>query len=229
MQDKTEIRVEFGSVNIGDATARLGAKIPREALPLSEADRIFCGRRIWGFVALGVDDNPDQQRLPGMEDARIEIEGAFETKQLGVRPNEYGVGLNFAKAEIDISELAKFAKKSGTITVVSVKDIEHEETADDEGWDHEMDREEDAISEEERQAYTEGCEAAAAGKSKRCKYKEGDPLRAKWMRGYADTQLSGADMRNCSGCHTDYDGNEYDACPSCSSTYFTRLEETKAE
>lgn len=241
MQDKTEIRVEFGNVSIGDQTARLGVKIAREMLPLTEADRMFCGRRVWGLVALGQPDNPDQKVLPTMEDAQIVIEGAWETKQLGVNPNAYSFGLNFKLKEINVSELATFAKRAGTMTIVSVQDLDHEATVDDEGWRHEMDREEDEdgdggddpkLEEAKRLAYKAGCEAAVAGKKRRCPHKEGDPLRAFWLRGFDSTEVSGADMRQCSapGCRTDYDGNEYpDACPACSSPNFVRLEATKAE
>lgn len=231
--DKTEIRVEFGNVSIGDQTARLGVKIARESLSLADGDRIFCGRRIWGKVILGEPGNPDQQRLPGMEDAQHEIEGAFDTKQLGVKPNDYSVGLTFNIQSIDISELAKFAKKSGVLQVVSVKDLDHEDSMDDEGWDHEMDREEedgdDPHGDANRTAYTEGCEAATENKAKRCPYKKDDPRRGYWLRGYEETQQAGADMRSCSGCQTDYDGNAYDACPACGSTHFIRLETTEAE
>jgi ribosome modulation factor len=234
MQDRTEISVEFGNVSIGDQTARLGIKIAREHLSLTDADRIFCGRRIWGLVGLGTPDNPNQPRLPGMEDAQIVIEGAFETKQVGVRPNEYSLGLNFALKEIDVSELAKFAKRAGTVTVVSVKDLEHEDSVEDEGWEHEVDREESNESESEedeakRVAYKAGCDAAIDGKKRRCPYKKDDPLRAFWLRGFDATEVSGADMRQCVSCQTDYDGNEYDACPACSSEHFTRLETQEAE
>lgn len=231
--ERTELRVEFGNVTIGDQTARLGVKIAREELPLADADRLFCGRRIWGVVSLAEPGDEDQQRLPTMEDNRPStIEDAFETKQLGVRPNEYSIGLNFNLKSIDVQELARFAKKSGTVAVVSVQDIDHERTPSDEGWRHEEDREnEDPHGEENRQAYAEGCEASAAGKKRRCPYKEGDGKRAYWLRGYDETQVSGADMRHCIGCETDYDGNEHDACPACGETNFVRLEtsETEAE
>lgn len=233
MPDTTLIRVEFGNVSVGDSTARLGVKIPREAIPLQEADRIFCGKRLWGTVSLGEPGDADQSRLPTMEDnVPLSIEDAFDTKQLSVKPNEYSVGLTFNIKSIDIAELCQFAKKSGSVSIVSVKELDHEDSVDDEGWEHEMDREEgegDPHGEENREAYTQGCDAAADGKQRRCPYKKDDRRRAYWLRGYDETQVAGADMRQCTACQTDYDGNAYDACPECRSENFVRLEAQKAD
>jgi ribosome modulation factor len=170
----TEIPVEFGNISIGELTCRLGVKIVREELELDEADRIFCGRQIQGKVSLAPRGDGDQKRLPSMEDNRpLFIEGMFETKQIGVRPDEYSIGLTFNKKAIDVSELSQFAKKTGTIEVESVSDIPDPEQA-----------------ELDKGVYNAGYEAGkgGAGVSRRCPYKKGDRLRDVWLNGFRDAE-----------------------------------------
>lgn len=230
--DRTEVRVDFGNVNFGDQTARLGVKIAREDLTLEEADRLFCGRRLFGTVSITPPDS-NQKRLPGLEDDPVLIEESFDTKQIGVSPHGFSLGLTFNLKSIDCANLVKFAKKTGVLSVVSVKDLDGDDSMENPGWEHESDRDqpeepEDPHGPANREAYTLGCEAATDGKSKRCPFKKGDPLRDYWLRGYDETAAEGGDSRQCSECQTEYSGSESDSCPECGSVHFVRLEATEA-
>jgi hypothetical protein len=116
-----KIAVQFGGVSIGEETARLGIRISRADVSLENADAMLCGRRITGRVRVAItNESPDQQGLPGMDDAITEIAAVFDVRRLGVSPKEFTAGLTFSLAEIDVSVLAHFAKREGWLIAEKV-------------------------------------------------------------------------------------------------------------
>jgi len=117
-----DVPVEFGGVSIGEATARLGLKIDRTVLELDQADECFCGHRLDCRLMLGAaDDAPGQKHL--IEDARLQVAGQADCKQLSVRPEKISTGLTFSLADIDVAELARFSKGQGRLIVNGVFEI----------------------------------------------------------------------------------------------------------
>lgn len=108
-----DLPVTFGNISIGDKTARVGVTVMREQLSLSQADRNLCERRLNGkIISRPAGDNPDQASLPGMA-FETTLEGVFDVKGFSVSKEALGFGLTFAIAEIDVSNLAHFAKRGG--------------------------------------------------------------------------------------------------------------------
>jgi hypothetical protein len=118
------VPVDFSNVSIGDKTARIGVSMSRDDGPtLSEAAKTFCNRRITGkIVAKPEGSSADQASLPGMDDD-AEITGSFDTKSLNVTDTHFGIGLTFARSEIEVAMLARFAKRAGKLIVNDVEVI----------------------------------------------------------------------------------------------------------
>jgi hypothetical protein len=133
--------VNFGGVSIGDAVARVGVRVARgPALPLAEADRCLCGKRLTGRIRLGANGEAEgQKRMKGMRDAYLEIDGVFDVKRFGVGPKEISFGLAFSIGDIEVSDLAQFAKRSGRLEIDDVEELPEGEEAD--GDDDEADDE----------------------------------------------------------------------------------------
>lgn len=118
-KDTLELVVEFGGVSIGETTARLGVKIPRQQLTISRADATFTAKRLAVVVQLGNPD-PDQKKL---FDVVVEVRGTVDVKRLGVSADEYSTGLTFNLADVDVATLARFSKGQGRLSVLSVEEL----------------------------------------------------------------------------------------------------------
>lgn len=127
-----EVDVQFGGVSIGDETARVGVKIDRGAMTLDDADEFLCGKRLTGRIEVcAPGEQQGQQSLPGMNDARPHLDGTFDVKRFGVGPKEVSAGLTFVLGSIDVSELAKFAKKNGRLTIMEAQYLPDDGEEDD--------------------------------------------------------------------------------------------------
>lgn len=130
-----EVDVQFGGVSIGDETARVGIKIDRALMQLDQADEILCGKRLTGRIEVCAPGEQQGQRaLPGMKDERPHLDGTFDVKRFGVSLKEISAGLTFGLGSIDVSELAKFAKKNGRLLVTDAQFLPEDSSDDD---DHE--------------------------------------------------------------------------------------------
>ena len=79
---KLDIPVQFGGVSIGESTARLSMKVPRDAIGINDADQAFCERRLTGRIVLGGgSDSPGQTK---MFDTDIAVEATFDIHRFGV-------------------------------------------------------------------------------------------------------------------------------------------------
>jgi hypothetical protein len=129
-----DIPVAFGGVSIGDETCRLGVRIMREVCNINSADEVFCGHRLHGKIVLGhSDDSPGQTR---MFDDEYMLDGTFDVKRISVSPGEISTGLTFNKQEVDVEQLARFAKGSGRLIVETVEAIPDDSPAHADDPDH---------------------------------------------------------------------------------------------
>jgi len=125
---RQQIAVDFGNVSIGDGTARIGIKIDRNDMELSEAEDTLCGRRITGSIKLvRTNEDPAQKPISGMEDDQHEIKGTFDVKAISVSPKRISAGLTFSLKSIPFEQLAFFAKRSGRLMVDNVAELEVED------------------------------------------------------------------------------------------------------
>lgn len=123
-----DLAVEFGGVSIGETSARIGVRIPREDLNIDAADDAFAGRRLNGMISLQTREERRQKNLDGMEDNTPRtMESVFDVKRFGVSLKDISIGLTFALSEIDVAELAHFAKRSGTLKCSVVGPIPEDE------------------------------------------------------------------------------------------------------
>ena len=121
------IPVAFGDVGVGDQIARLGVSIDRKRLNLAQADKL-CGKRLIGTItAVAGNDNPEQEGLPGMEDAATSLEAAFDVKRVSFGPKSMSTSLSFAISSIDLPTLCAFAKRAGAVEIQDITDIPVEE------------------------------------------------------------------------------------------------------
>lgn len=126
-----DIPVDFQGVSLGQDTARLGVKINRDHMGLDKADDAFSGHRLAGKVILGDRYDPDQTKF--IEDVDVVIETAFDVKRFSVTDSYFSIGLTFSKRDIEVHDLAEFAKKSGRLVVFDIGAIpEDEDGSDDE-------------------------------------------------------------------------------------------------
>lgn len=117
-QHRRVVPVEFGGLSIGDATARLSIKVERGILELDDAVETLCERRLQATIEIG-EGHPrlfDADPVPT-------ITSAFDTKKISVGSKHYSTGLTCALAEVDVRELARFAKQSGVIRIADVQNI----------------------------------------------------------------------------------------------------------
>ena len=121
-----DVAVEFSGVSIGDGTASVGVSIDREVLNIDAADETLCGRRLTGEIAVvprGVD--PDQQAM--FDNGQHSVAGTFDTKKFSASPKAITARLTFNLADIEVTELACFAKRSGQLRVEGVEDLAEQE------------------------------------------------------------------------------------------------------
>ena len=118
MSKGLDIPVQFGGVSIGESTARLSMRIPKESLNIVAADEAFCERRLNGRVVLGKsDDSPGQSK---MFETDVAVEATFDIHRFGVSAENYTTGATFKLKEIEVGELARFSKGAGRLVVDSI-------------------------------------------------------------------------------------------------------------
>lgn len=130
-----DLNVEFGGVSFNDQTARLGVRVDRTELDITDVDDYFAGKRIDGRVTLRKIDDEGQPRLEGMEDEQPpEIDAVFDCKQFSANQKRYGFGLTFQLCPLLHEQLTHFAKRDGRLLIRSVEGIPSKsDAADDEG------------------------------------------------------------------------------------------------
>ncbi len=117
-----DVEVDFLGVSLGAETARLGCKVARSRIPLGAAELVLCGRRLSGRVTVRPDgDDADQTYI--VDGMKHEISAVFDVKRFSVSPDWLSFGLTFVMTEIDVRELACFAKRRGQLVVAEVTDI----------------------------------------------------------------------------------------------------------
>lgn len=128
-----DVPVQFGGVSIGESTARLSMKVPRNTLPLEEADSAFCERRLTGRIVLGkANDSPGQAT---MFETDVSVDATFDIHRFGVSAENYTTGATFKLKEIEVGELARFSKGSGRLIVDDIADIPADVVEDEEDDD----------------------------------------------------------------------------------------------
>jgi len=125
---ESDLDVEFGGVSYGHDTARLGLKIDRGKLDLSDADGMFSGMRIECEVSLLNRSDRGQKRLRGMEDnTPATIQTVADVKRFGVSATTITASLTFSKSSIDVGALPEFANESGTLRLTVMGAIPEDE------------------------------------------------------------------------------------------------------
>lgn len=140
MTDKQHINCQFGTVSIGESTARLGVKFARAVLPLDEADTMLCGKRIEGRIAtIPNGEDPDQTHL--FDDGSLALTASFDITRFGVDPESYTCGLTFNKHSLgdNLSRLSEFVKKSGALQIDSVGEIPDDSEGEGDGDGDDLD------------------------------------------------------------------------------------------
>lgn len=130
-----DVPCEFGGVSIGKETARVSIKVQRAELNIEEADEALCGKRITGrIVAKPRNELQGQGHLMDVDE---EITGTFDVKRLGFNTDELSFGATFVLSSIDVSHLAKFAKRIGRLVATDSAEIPEDGPDEDEDHDEE--------------------------------------------------------------------------------------------
>jgi len=126
-------RVQFGTLSIGDHTARLSVSITRaSSIPLSKID-ILCSHTRCNVALWQLEDDPADRTLgddPDDDGERalrtvVDITGFRGTHKV------FAFGLTFVLEEIELEALVKFAKQEGLLELRRIGDIpEQKETPD---------------------------------------------------------------------------------------------------
>lgn len=126
-----QIQVMFQSISIGDATCSIGFRIDREKMNLDAADELLCGHRITGrLIAAKEGDDPSQTTM--FEADKYEVAGVFDSKKFGVTPRHITARATFSLADVDVEEIAHFAKRNGFIIAELVQQVDEEPPVEDE-------------------------------------------------------------------------------------------------
>lgn len=124
--------VAFGSVSFAKS-ARVGVSVLRDDLPLSQAERQLCGRRVTGrIVTVPKGESPDQKHLKGMEPEKFELKGVFDVKRIGITPLELSFGLTFNLEGLDRETISNFAGRCGRLIVESSEEFEDDDSEEEE-------------------------------------------------------------------------------------------------
>lgn len=133
-----DIPCTWGNVNIGDETVRLGVRVSRDSLSVTQADKNLCGKRIVAkAVARAGDGQPGQASLPGTEGSDAEVEAAFDVKSIGVSIKNIAFGITAKIASVGLAQLCQFSKRGGMLHIESVAAIPDEESGSGEDDDPE--------------------------------------------------------------------------------------------
>lgn len=141
------IPVKFTGVGIGVDTVRIGIKVSRERMDLTNADHYFCNRRLQVALILGHEtDDPKQTTF---EDVDHKVVGSADVKGFRVTTEVFSAGLTFGKNDMDVEELSGFASAGGRLVINDVgaipDPVPSEETANtgDDDEDEEEDEDEE--------------------------------------------------------------------------------------
>lgn len=133
------IPVEFSKASTGVETVSIGATVSRDHLDLNVADDEICGHRLTCDVAVG-EHNPEQQTLPGMEDARDVMRIIADVKGINVKPDRLRFSLSTLRQSVDLPKFMALCERSGTIVVLEsqlLADVDEEDDRALNGDDHE--------------------------------------------------------------------------------------------
>lgn len=139
MSDTLNLPVSFAGVSIGEGTARVGVKAPRDVLGLDKADEILCGHRLIGRIVQS-KSNEAANQTAFLDGVKHEIPGSFDVKGFRVTTDDICFGLTFSLKDVQVQELPYFAKKSGRLIIDLVTAIPEESKgskASDDGDDDE--------------------------------------------------------------------------------------------
>lgn len=129
------LNVTYGNVNVGDKSASIRITFSRAAMTAAQADKALVGKRIRGRIEVlpnSQGEHADQARL--FDDA-VSLPATFDIDSISLKPKSFGATLNMKLGNIDVSTLAKFAKRGGHFIAEDFTDLstaESEEAAADE-------------------------------------------------------------------------------------------------
>jgi hypothetical protein len=124
---KDEIHVKWGSVNIGEETARVGVTISRANITVGEVDKKLCGKRLSGtIVARANGAQAGQASLPGADDD-VKMKGTWDVKGFSASLKNISMGFTFRLASIDVGDLSRFAKREGVAIISGAEDLPEDE------------------------------------------------------------------------------------------------------
>lgn len=125
-----DVAVKFNNVSLGDTTARMGFKVDRSVLKLSQADNLFVNRRLNCVVVLGhTDEQPGETKL--FEDDVVTIAGSCDVKGFRATADTFNAALTFSLRDVDVATLAKFSKGAGRLRILGASEIPDEEPSYD--------------------------------------------------------------------------------------------------
>ena len=122
--EKLDVKVKFGQIQIGAETARLAFSIDRDSITTETMERFFCGSQLEIKAKAGKDaaeDTEGQTTIEGTDDEPL-LEATIDAKTCGLKPASYTSGLTFNVKAVDVSLLAKFASKTGRLVVTRLGD-----------------------------------------------------------------------------------------------------------
>ncbi len=121
----------FGGVVFGDAVARVGVIINRDAMKFTQADKYLAGARLTiSLESFGVQHD-DGGPKPAGKKASASFQATVDIKGFNVKKKTFAFGLSFnteAWSEKDKNSLVRFAKSHGHFTIIDCERLK-EQTA----------------------------------------------------------------------------------------------------
>lgn len=130
-----ELNVNFGNLNVGVDTCRIGVSVDRKQITPAKADSQLCGKRLIGSIVTNAGNANAEQ--PAMFEAGETVAAAFDVKSFNTKRKSISFGLTFALGSVDINKATHFASRSGKLIVNEMTEIPEEEKGKDEHEDEE--------------------------------------------------------------------------------------------
>lgn len=126
--DTIKAEVHFGNLSVGDETVKIPIAIDRHRIGLAAVDRNFCNAQL--SVTMTVIEDPNQQYFDGMKPKPLAA--AAECRSYSVNAKRFSARLIFQLVDIQLDNLAKFAKSAAKIEVTRTGEIPTKDGEDDE-------------------------------------------------------------------------------------------------
>lgn len=129
--DKMKVPCTYQNVSINDQAATIGIKLSRSDVNLAKADWMLCNTQIATKLRFDPGSDEDAVGQETMVDIEVELSANFSSKGFRVTSRAIAARFIVPRDVCEISELARFANQSGTLSCKRLGSDKEEEQEED--------------------------------------------------------------------------------------------------